>query len=59
MNPDRNVQLSIALIGDFTTNFPVRRLFVVPDGKSGGGGGGGGGGEGVDSTQECSWYKKK
>ena len=23
MNPDRNVQLSIALIGDFTTNFQL------------------------------------
>ena len=58
MNPDRNVQFSVPLIGDFTSNSPVRRLFVVPDGKSGGGVGGGGG-EGVDSTQECSWYKKK
>ena len=47
--------------------FQLGDCLLYLDGKSGGsvggggvgGGGGGGGGEGVDSTQECSWYKKK
>ena len=36
MNPDRNVQLSVALIGELPSTSPVRRLFVVPTRKKGG-----------------------
>ena len=31
MNPDRNVQLTVALLGELTSTIPpVRRLLVVP-----------------------------